>query len=92
MPDGMQVSDAFSYTNITSTTVISTKSGSILGIFCASASNTPTLKVEDGAGTTIVNTFTPVGATWYQIPFRFGTALKVTVGGTVDCTVSWISP
>jgi hypothetical protein len=37
----------------------------------------------------MVNTFTPVGATFYPMPGRFNTSLVVTISGTVDCTVFW---
>lgn len=84
----LPVSQSQNYKNITSTTTVTTNAGGCYGIFVASASNTPTLKVSDGE-TTIVNTFTPAAATFYQIPARFGTSLVVTVGGTVDCTVFW---
>ena len=76
------------YKNITATTTVYTGTGGCFGIFVASASSTPTIKVSDGA-TTMVNTFTPTGATFYQIPGRFNTSLVVTIGGTVDCTVFW---
>lgn len=82
------VSEACNANNITATTTLYTGDGAILGIFVSSASNTPTLKVSDGA-TTLANTFTPVSATWYTLPFRFTKSLIVTVGGTVDCCVAW---
>lgn len=82
------VSESQNYKNITSTTTVYTGTGGLLGIFVASASSTPTIKVSDGAGT-MVNTFTPVGATFYPLPGRFNTSLVVTIGGTVDCTVFW---
>lgn len=76
------------YKNITATTTVYTGTGGIFGIFVASANSTPTIKVSDGAST-LVNTFTPAGATFYQIPARFNTSLVVTIGGSVDCTVFW---
>lgn len=82
------VSESQNYKNITSTTTVYTGAGGLLGIFVASASSTPTIKVQDGA-TTIVNTFAPTGATFYPIPGRFATSLVVTISGTVDCTVFW---
>ena len=85
----LSVTQSQNYTNITSTTTVYTGTGGLFGIFVASASNTPTIKVSDGAAT-IVNTFTPAGATFYTIPARFGTSLVVTISGTVDCTVFWI--
>lgn len=83
-----QVSESQNYKNITATTTVYTGTGGLLGIFVASASSTPTVKVSDGAGT-LVNTFTPVAATFYPMPGRFNTSLVVTIGGTVDCTVFW---
>jgi hypothetical protein len=75
--------------NITGTNNTLTAGGSLLGIFVASASATPTIKVADTAGT-IVNTFTPAPATWYKIPARWGATLTITIGGTVDCTLFYI--
>lgn len=74
--------------NISATTTIYTGTGGLAGIFVSSASNTPTIKVSDGS-TTMVNTFTPAAATFYQLPGRFGTSLVVTISGTVDCAVFW---
>jgi hypothetical protein len=72
--------------NITATNNTLKPNKRLLGIFVATASATPTLKVEDTAGT-IVNTFTPAAATFYRIPCRTIGTLTVTIGGTVDCTV-----
>lgn len=82
------VSESQNYSNLTATTTIYTGDGNILGVWVSSASGSPTIKVQDGSST-MANTFTPVAATWYPLPFRFRTSLIVTIGGTVDCTVSW---
>lgn len=82
------VTESQNYKNITSTTTVYTGTGGLLGIFVASASSSPTIKVEDGAGT-LVNTFIPIAATFYPMPGRFNTSLIVTISGTVDCTVFW---
>lgn len=63
-------------------------SGSLTGLFCASASNTPTVALADGV-TTLVNTFTPVAGTFYKLPGNFLTSLIVTIGGTADITIFW---
>ena len=73
--------------NLTATTTVYTGTGGLFGIFVASTSG-GTLKVSDGA-TTMVNTFTPAAATFYQLPGRFNTSLVVTVTGTLDATVFW---
>lgn len=78
------------YSNLSASGLVLTGPGKLTGIFVASASNTPTIKVWDntaGSGTVLVNTFTPVAATYYQFPnVRVGTGIFVTIGGTVDCT------
>lgn len=81
------VTESQNYRNLTSTTTVYTGSGGLLGIFVASTSG-GTLRVTDGANT-MVNTFTPVAATFYALPGRFNTSLVVTVTGTLDCTVFW---
>ena len=81
------VTSAQNAKNITATTTVYTGTGGLFGIFVASTSG-GTLKVSDGA-TTMVNTFTPAAATFYQLPGRFGTSLVVTVTGTLDATVFW---
>ena len=84
----LPVTESQNYKNITATTTIYTGRGGILGIFVASASSTPTIKVTDNSNT-IVNTFTPSAASWYPMPARFNTNLVVTISGTVDATVFW---
>ncbi len=81
------------YKNLSASALVRTGPGALLGIFVASASSTPTIKVWDNtsaATTVLVNTFTPVAGTFYPMPFTFGTGLYVTISGTVDCTVSWL--
>jgi len=75
-------------TQASSPLTVFTGSGQLVGIFCASASSTPTIKVTDGAAI-VVNTFTPVASTYYQIPACFNTSLIITISGTVDCTIFW---
>ena len=82
------VTESQNFKNITATTTLYTGAGGLLGIFVASASSSPTIKVQDGSNT-LVNTFTPVAATFYPMPGCFSTSLVVTIGGTVDCTVFW---
>lgn len=82
------VTESQNFTNLTATTTVTTKAGGLLGIFVASVSGSPTIKVQDGSGT-LVNTFTPLAATFYPMPGRFNTSLVVTIGATLDCTVFW---
>jgi len=86
------VTEAGNYNNLSASGLVRTGPGQLLGIFVASASATPTIKVWDNtsaATTILVNTFTPNAATFYPIPAVFGTGLYVTISGTVDCTVMW---
>lgn len=69
---------------------IRTGNGIMGGIFVSSASGSPTLAVYDGltsGGTKLVDTFTPVAATYYPMPLSFTTGLTVVMGGTVSYTV-----
>lgn len=80
-----------SYKNLSASGQVKASSGLLCGIFVASASNTPTIKVWDNtaaSGSILVNTFTPSPG-WYAMPFAFGTGCYVTIGGTVDLTVSY---
>jgi hypothetical protein len=72
--------------NITATNATLIGGGSLLGIFVASASATPTIKVADTTGT-LVNTFTPTAGQFYRLPTKWNGTLTVTISGTVDCTV-----
>jgi hypothetical protein len=88
------VIESGSYKNISASTLVRTGAGQLLGIFVASASATPTIKVWDSltaATTILVNTFTPSAGVFYPMPFSFGTGCFVTISGTVDCTVSFLS-
>lgn len=92
--DGGIVSQAGNkYTNITASALINGGKTRIKGIFVAVASSTPTIKVWDNtsaATTVLVNTFTPVAATWYEFGDAIAnTGVFVTISGTVDCTVMW---
>jgi hypothetical protein len=81
------------YSNLTASALVKEGAGKVRGIFVASASATPTIKLWDsmsGAAPVLVNTFTPVGATSYLFPeegVSFTRGLFITIGGTVDCTV-----
>lgn len=66
-------------------------SGALLGIFVSAASSTPTITIYDDAatGTTtkIVETFTPVAATWYNLPIAVSAGINIVISGTVSATV-----
>lgn len=86
----MPVSEALSYANLSASGQVKASAGKLTGIFVASASATPTIKVWDALTATtpiLINTFTPAAGTFYPMPARFGTGLYVTISGTVDCTV-----
>lgn len=80
---------AANYANMTATTTVSSNPCWIFGIWVSSASSTPTITVTDGASTAFVPVFTPVAATYYQFPCCLNNGLKVTISGTVNCTVMW---
>jgi hypothetical protein len=90
MANQFRTASSGAFSNLSASGLVKTGAGQLLGIFVASASNTPTIKVWDNtsaATTILVNTFTPAAATFYPIPANFVTGCYVTISGTVDCTV-----
>lgn len=89
--DTLKVEDRSSYANLAASAAVKDGTGRLKGIFVASASATPTIKLWDNTAastTTLVNTFTPVAGTMYLFPdVEFITGLYITISGTVDCTV-----
>lgn len=84
------VHETGSFSNISTSTLVKSGAGKLLGIFCASASSTPTIKVWDStaaSGTVVVNTFTPIPGNYHAIPADVANGIYVTISGTVDCTV-----
>lgn len=83
--------NAGAYKAIAASSNIAPMPAVMLGIFVSAASSTPTITVYDSATTTtttkIVDTFTPVAGTWYNIPVAATTGLYVAIGGTVKATV-----
>ena len=79
------VTEAGAFKNFTATTTLAFPGLKLLGIFVAS-STSGTIKLEDGAGNTIVNTFSTSPATFYPIPVEVKTSLVITVTGTQDAT------
>ena len=77
------------YKNTTSSVLVLTGVGYLLGVFVASASNTPTIKMSDDltGSNVLVNTFTPSAGTFYPMPAHVGAGIYITISGTVDCTV-----
>jgi len=78
------------YKNTDASVLVKTGVGKLRGIFVASTSQ-GTIKLWDNtsaATTILVNTFSPVAATYYDFAdVLFGTGLYITIGGTIDCTV-----
>jgi hypothetical protein len=82
---------ASSYKNLSADTLVKTGAGKLVGIFVASASGSPAIKIwdnVDGTAPILVNTFTPVAATYYEFPdVVFTRGLFVDITNTVDATV-----
>lgn len=85
--------EAYVAKNISASTLIKTGQGVLGGVFVSSASGSPTLKIYDGTdntGTVLINTVTPVAATWLRLPVAFGTGLYVEIGATTSLSVLYI--
>jgi len=79
------------YINLSASALVKSGIGRLRGIFVASASSNPTIKLWDNtsaATTILVNTFTPTAVVYYDFgDVLFGTGLYITISGTVDCTI-----
>jgi hypothetical protein len=96
------ITDCYDYAQTTATVNVATVGsatasyGYLRGIFVSAASGGPTITVYDdpAAGTTtkIIDTFTPVAATFYSLPAKYKTGCNVVIGGTVSCTIFYNRP
>lgn len=88
----MALTDTGKYTNITSSTLIKTGSGTLYG-FIVNSHTSGTLKLWDNtsaAGSVICNTITfAAGPNFITLPVgvSFYTGLYATIGGTADITI-----
>lgn len=84
------MTEVYDYKNMSTSAQLLERPGYLKGIFVSAASAVPTIKVWDStaaSGAVVVGTFTPVAATYYEMPAALGTGLYITISGTVDCTV-----
>lgn len=96
------VNQTYDYVQTSATVNVATAGGAaasygyLKGIFVSAASATPTITVYDepAAGTTtkIIDTFTPVAATWYELPAKYLKGCNVVISGTVSCTIFYNRP
>lgn len=73
-----------------STSAIKSGGGDLVGVHVNSTTS-GTLKFYDSltqAGTVLVNTYSPTLG-WNPMPLHFNSGLSVTIGGTIDFTVSY---
>lgn len=89
----MQVEEVFSYAQVSATGNVFNNPCVLKGIFVSAASATPTITVYDSATTTtsakIVDTFTPVAGTFYEMPFKCNSGCYIVISGTVSATVAY---
>lgn len=85
------VTVAGGYKQISATGNVSPNPANLLGIFVSAASGSPSITVYDSATTTtatkIIDTFTPVAATYYPMPASTSAGIYVVIANTVSCTV-----
>lgn len=86
-----QVQVSGGYKQLSATANCSPNPCNMLGVFCSSASGTPSVTIYDSATTTtttkIVDTFTPVAGTWYPFPAACSNGLYVVIAATTSITV-----
>lgn len=77
-------------TNLSASALIKTGSGDLVGVH-VNSSTSGTIKFWDNtaaSGTVVINTYSPsVG--WNPMPFHFNKGLYMTIGGTLDASVSF---
>lgn len=78
--------------NMTASGQVKASPGRIAGIFVASASATPKLKLWDNTSAAVpvaIDEWVPAGATFYHFGglVEFDTAIYLTISGTINCTV-----
>jgi hypothetical protein len=82
------------YALVSATGNIAAGPRSLLGIFVSSASGSPSITVYDesatGTTTKVIDTFTPVAATWYPLPFNFKNGINIVIGGTVSASACYL--
>lgn len=85
--------DIGQYAHLSATGNICAVPADVIGVFVSAASTTPTITVYDSAGTgtstKIVDTFTPVAATFYQLPFHANAGVYVVISGAVSATFAF---
>ena len=77
--------------NLSASALVKTGPGFLSGIFVASSTD-GTIKIWNALTATtpvLVNEFAATAGTWYPLPFAFETGCYITLGGTIDCTVSF---
>ncbi|MES2730020.1 MAG: hypothetical protein V4621_08020 [Pseudomonadota bacterium] len=102
MSTNQLITEAYEYVQTSATVNIATSGpatagyGYLYGIFVSAASATPTITVYDepAAGTTtkIIDTFTPVPATFYLLPAKYRRGCNVVITGTVSATIFFNRP
>jgi len=77
-----------SYSNITSTTAVTSKPAVLTGFYVNSIGGTGTLVFRDGgaSGTVVSGTITPAIG-WHFFPVSFPSSIHVTVANTIDVTL-----
>lgn len=89
-PNAKRVAGGDLYLNGSTSQLVKTGDGELIGIH-VNSTTAGTIKLWDNtsaATTVLVNTYSP-NAGWNPMPFHFKTGLFITVGGTIDYTVSY---
>ena len=84
---GVFVGENWARISSATTTQVKSGSGQLIGVIVASSTSGTLLVYDDTASTTIaINTMTPALG-WNPLPVPFKKGLRITSGGTIDCTV-----
>lgn len=82
-----------SYRQLTASANIKSSQGALLGFFLSSTTaGTITIYDDAGTGTTtkILDTVTPTGLAWYDLPAAFANGCYVVIGGAASVTMVYV--
>lgn len=84
---------AGAFRQLAATANIKSSQGALLGFF-VSSSTAGTIAIYDdtatGTTTKILDTFTPAGLGWFDLPAAFATGCYVVIGGTMQVTLVYV--
>ena len=86
------VTESYAYKQLSASANVSAVSAALGGIFVSSTSGATITVYDDsatGTSTKLVDTFTPLAASFYPLPFSASKGLYIVISGTASITVGY---